>query len=352
MVLHPLSNEVNEMNENRMKILKVFEEGKEQTIGKISEISGMGVSEVLSELREMISDGIIEKVGRTKWVLIAPNALKSTDNPLIPTGVKYLDYAGIVSKLRQAYRMKQNVLLIGPAGVGKTAAIRKVAEMEGVPIRTTNFSLRTREHHFIGRLDTNRDGTLYFKKGPLIHSMEEGGIWYGDEINTAESDCLVRLDSALDFRRVLEVEDEYVEAHPDFWAVASINPLDRYHPGTKELPGQLLSRFPIRIYMDYPPQNTEYSIVKMHAPDISGSGTRFMGYIEIMNQMRGNSDLPYHPTLRESITLAHLLISGVPESTAITMTLVDVYGQWGKTVIRSVKEFLGSRGIKFSGDKT
>ena len=44
-----------------------------------------------------------------------------------------------------------------------------------------------------------------------------------------------------------------VKAKNSWFVVATINPLT--HVGTKELPPQLLSRFPVRIRLDYPSED-------------------------------------------------------------------------------------------------
>ena len=83
-------------------------------------------------------------------------------------------------------------------------------------------------------------------KGLLIKSMREGNMLYLDEINSAEADVLLRLDEALDDRRQIVLKEstgEVVKAKENWFVVATINPLT--HSGTKELPPQLLSRFPV-----------------------------------------------------------------------------------------------------------
>jgi nitric oxide reductase NorQ protein len=329
--------------ELRNKIIEQFTLDKEQTISRLAKSTMTDAADVRAVLSQLKKEAIVDKVGRSGWVLLVPNLKPSNDNPLIPSNVTYIDHSGVLSKLRKAYDMGMHALLIGPAGVGKTAAIQKVAEMAGVPMRTTNFSLRTREHHFIGRLDTKHDGTLYFKRGPLIESMLEGGIWYGDEINTAESDCLVRLDSALDHRRNVEAEGEFYQAAENFWAVSSINPLDRYHPGTKELPGQLLSRYEIKIHVSYPEPQIEYTIIKEHVPKVAEYSTTMMDVLDTFHRLRDSAELPYHPTIRESITVAKLLVAGLTPVQALTMSFVDVYTQWGVSTARQVEEFIQSR---------
>ena len=107
-----------------------------------------------------------------------------------------------------------------------------------------NFSLRTRESHLVGA-KTLSGGSVGFDEGLLVRSMRGGGMLYLDEVNAAEADVLLRLDEALDDRRQLvlkEADGRTVRAAPGWFVVASINPLT--HAGTKELPPQLLSRFP------------------------------------------------------------------------------------------------------------
>lgn len=331
------------MNEEiRTRIMDLFEEEKELSITDISDRSDFSLDDIKKELNLMERQQLIKKLGRRKYIPLF--SLSSDKNPLIPKSEIYFDWNDVVSKLKHCYTHKINTLLIGPKGVGKTAAIRKVAELVGKPLRTVNFSLRTREHHFVGRLDTDENGNLYFKEGPLIKSMRDGGILYLDEINVAESSVLIRLDEALDYRREINVEGQTIKADKDWWVVGSINPLDRYHTGTRELPGQLISRYPARIYMSYPDSSVEYKIVKMHIPEISKDASRFMKLLFSIEQLR-NTDLPYIPSVRESIALAKLLVSGVNEKTAVKMTLIDVYYQFGSEVAQSVTELLHSRGI-------
>ena len=104
---------------------------------------------------------------------------------------------------------------------------------------------------------------MSFNEGILIKSMREGSILYLDEINSAEADVLLRLDEALDDRRQIALKEstgEVVKAKEDWFVIATINPLT--HSGTKELPPQILSRFPVRISLEYPPEDVELSIVK------------------------------------------------------------------------------------------
>ena len=322
-------------------VLQFLAEKKEATAAMITSELKLPSREVASILQQLQREGLVERKDRFTWVSLVDSF---TADPRVPRNIIYHDWNRALSKLRHAYNLKLFALLVGPKGVGKTACILKLAELLGKPVYTVNFSLRTREHHFVGRLDVKPDGTITFKKGPLVEAMETGAILYLDEVNLASPACLIRLDEALDFRRQLNVEDLWIRAHPDFYCIASINPLDRYHAGTQELPGQLISRFPVRIAFDYPEPPVEYQIVKLHVPEISKMAQRFLQVLKVIKQLR-NSDLPYVPSIRESITIAKLITSGTNLESALKMVLVDVYRQWDVETARAVEEILESRGL-------
>lgn len=260
--------------------------------------------------------------------------------------VEFYDYGGFLDVLEKAYRLKLNVLIIGAKGVGKTTMVRKFAQMKGKRLREINFSLRTREHHLLGMMSLN-NGSTEFQLGVIPLSMKEGSILYLDELNAAEADVLLRLDEALDDRRQLtlkEAGDLVIKAHKDWWVVATINPLT--HAGTKELPPQLISRFPIRIYMDYPSPDVEYNILKTHlGDDLDKIEDEIMDVIKLANKLRRSAEageLDYSPSIRETLTYAKLRISGVDKKTALKSVFLDVYGQFGEFQMKKVKEFIGS----------
>ena len=156
------------------------------------------------------------------------------------------------------------VIIIWPKGTGKTTLVREYAMRKSKNLQSINFSLRTRESHLVGTKSLT-DGNIGFDEGILVKSMKEGNILYLDEINAAEADVLLRLDEALDDRRQVILKEsggEIIKAKDSWFVISTINPLT--HVGTKELPPQILSRFPVRVRLDYPPEDIEYQIIKRH----------------------------------------------------------------------------------------
>src|ERR687884_1486243 len=178
--------------------------------------------------------------------------------------INYIDWNNALSVLSKAFETKLFVLIIGPKGTGKTTLVRKFASQMKKELYSVNFSLRTRESHLIGT-KTLEKGQVNFVEGMLVRSMRDGNMLYLDELNAAEPDVLLRLDEALDDRKQLvlkEAEGQIINASDNWFVIATINPLS--HVGTKELPPQLLSRFPVRLRLDYPPEDVELEIIRRH----------------------------------------------------------------------------------------
>src|SRR5919201_5235189 len=179
--------------------------------------------------------------------------------------INYLDWNNALSVLNKAYETGLFALIIGPKGTGKTTLVRGFESQMKKQLYSLNYSRRTRESHLIGT-KTLDSGEISFVEGILVKSMRDGSMLYLDELNAAEADVLLRLDEALDDRKQLvlkEAEGQIVNAAADWFVIATIKPLS--HVGTKELPPQLLSRFPVRVRLEYPPEEVELDIVRRHA---------------------------------------------------------------------------------------
>lgn len=257
--------------------------------------------------------------------------------------MRYVDWNGSLPVLARARESGLFAIIIGPKGTGKTTLVRQFADSAGARLESVNFSLRTRESHLVGTKTLN-GGTVSFDEGLLVRSMRQGGILYLDEINSAEADVLLRLDEALDDRRQLvlkESDGQTIRAHTDWFVVATINPLT--HHGTKELPQQLLSRFPVRISLEYPPEDVEMQIVKKY---VSGShdadiqqGIKLAG---MLRQAAAVEELFYSPSMRETIAFGRLLDAGMKPKQAAGIVFGNVYTQWGNIEYQKVSDIIAS----------
>ncbi|NIP61968.1 MAG: AAA domain-containing protein [Nitrosopumilaceae archaeon] len=257
--------------------------------------------------------------------------------------VSYLDWNNSLKILNKAYEAGLFVLVIGPKGTGKTSLVRDFAKSKNSKLDSINFSLRTRESHLVGS-KTLTEGTVSFEEGILLKSMREGNVLYLDEINSAEADVLLRLDEALDDRRQVILKEstgEVITAKENWFVIATINPLT--HSGTKELPPQLLSRFPVRIRLEYPPEDIELEIIKKHVSD-ADEDTIKQG-IKLANTLRQAAaveELFYSPSLRETISFGKLVSAEVTPKEAANIVFGNVYSQWGQVEYQKVSDIISS----------
>jgi len=255
----------------------------------------------------------------------------------------YLDWNNSIDILNSAFEKGLFVLIIGPKGTGKTSLVMEYAIQKSKKLESINFSLRTRESHLIGTKSLV-EGNIGFDEGVLIKSMKEGSILYLDELNAAEADVLLRLDEALDDRRQIilkESDGQVIKADDSWFTIATINPLT--HVGTKELPPQLLSRFPVRIRLDYPPEDVEYKIIKKHVKNLYE--TEILQGIKLANTLRQASaveELYYSPSIRETIAYAKLLEGGSSAKEAAKIVFGNVYSQWGNVEFQKVNDIITS----------
>ena len=138
-----------------------------------------------------------------------------------------------------------------------------------------------------------------------------------------------------------ESTGEIVNAKENWFVIATINPLT--HSGTKELPPQLLSRFPVRINLEYPPEKVEVEIVKKY---VSGNHeSDLIQGIKLANTLRQAAaveELFYAPSLRETIAFGKLLDGGVSAKEAAMIVFGNVYTQWGNIEYQKVSDIITS----------
>src|ERR1051326_4840177 len=262
-----------------------------------------------------------------------------------PNEIVYLDWNNALNIIEKAYRSGLFVLIIGPKGTGKTTLVRKFATHMKKQLYSVNFSLRTRESHLVGSKSLEQ-GDVSFVEGILVRSMREGTMLYLDELNAAEADVLLRLDEALDDRRQLvlkEAEGQVINATADWFVIATINPLS--HVGTKELPPQVLSRFPFRLRLDYPPEDIELEIINQHTTVDSAKiddVKRAIKLAKVLREAAALEELYYSPSLRETIAFAKLLNTGIMSKQAAEIVYANVYDQWGEVEYRKVMDMITS----------
>src|ERR671932_1081904 len=257
----------------------------------------------------------------------------------------YLDWSNALDILQKSYRSGLFVLIIGPKDTGKTTLVRRFAFQMEKDLDSVNFSLRTRESHLVGSRTLDK-GEINFVEGVLVKSMRNGTLLYLDEPNAAEADVLLRLDEALDDRRQLvlkEAEGQIVKAVENWFVIATINLFSRV--GKKELPPQLLSRFPVRMRLKSPPVDVELDIVRRHVTIDESKVKDIKHAIQLAKNLREAAaveELYYSPSIRETIAFAKMLNTGLSGKRTAEVVYANTYDQWGQVEYQKVMDMITS----------
>ena len=141
------------------------------------------------------------------------------------------------------------VMLVGPAGGGKTTSAEHVAQALGLPFYS-NGAL-TGAHELTGY----KDGAGHYHSTPFRQAFEHGGLYLMDETDRSDAAAPVTLNSAI-ANGFMGFPDraEPVRAHPDFVPMIAANTYgrgaDRIYVGANQLDGSTTDRF-VTLDWDY-----------------------------------------------------------------------------------------------------
>ena len=166
-----------------------------------------------------------------------------------------------------------NVLMVGPAGCGKTHLAAQAARALGRDFASISCSAGMSEGQLLGRLlPTGDAGRFVYSRSEFLRIYEDGGVFLIDEIDAADSNTLLVLNAALANGHVPvpnRLEKPVATRHPDAVILAAANTFgtgaDRLYVGRAQLDESTLDRFRAgTVEIDYAP-----SLEEALCPDVS-----------------------------------------------------------------------------------
>lgn len=141
------------------------------------------------------------------------------------------------------------IMMVGPAGAGKTSIGEAVSKALGLPFYITSTVFDT--HELLGFTD----GTGNYHSTPFRMAFEHGGVWIADEIDAWDAAALLSINSALANGFVTFPDNQIpVKRHANFRMLATANTFgkgaDRVYIGRNELDAASLDRYAV-IEIDY-----------------------------------------------------------------------------------------------------
>lgn len=163
---------------------------------------------------------------------------------------------------------RRNILLVGPAGCGKTYLGKLTADAMSVYFGTMSCTAGMSEAHLVGRNIPNlTTGRAEFQGTEFLKCYEEGGVFLLDEIDAADSNLLLIVNAALANGRCnvpARMDNPYAIRHPDFVMMATANTFgrgaNRMYAGRNALDEATLDRFRIGTVECYYDEKVEEAV--------------------------------------------------------------------------------------------
>ncbi len=198
-----------------------------------------------AQIKTLVKETLHELCGTTlPTILITPdNAPKTTHSAFKPVCARIL--------------LGLPVLLTGPAGCGKTHLAEQVASELNLEFGMLSCSEGMSESHLLGYLLPTKTGSIEYTPSVFVRLYSEGGLMLLDELDAADPNTLLVLNSALANGKLFVPQAGRTFAmHEDFRIIATANTFGvgatGIYAGRNRLDAATLDRFRAGIVaMDY-----------------------------------------------------------------------------------------------------
>lgn len=155
-----------------------------------------------------------------------------------------------------------NVMMVGPAGCGKTFLGKKIAEALKLNFSSISCSAGMSESQLAGwLLPVGKSGTFEYVPSPFVEMYEKGGVFLLDEVDAADPNTLTFINKAIandSFFLPQRHKKPEVVRHKNFVCLAAANTYgtgaDAMYVGRNQLDAATLDRFRAgMVIMDYSP---------------------------------------------------------------------------------------------------
>lgn len=273
------------------------------------------------ETEELFESAIKDKLDQYG---IIPNrvelVIKNTGKPDVVIGQQHKQFADILTCVKAGV----NVALVGPAGSGKTTAVKAVAEALGLPFYTKSVSAQTGTHEFFGYQDAagNYVPTLFRK------AYEGGGVFLLDEFDAGNPNVLAALNQAT-ANGECAFADRMVDKHEDFVVVMAGNTFghgaNSEYVGRNKIDAATLDRFAF-IHFEYD-EDFEATLCP---------NKEWVATVQKLRACARTKKIRAIISPRASINGARLLANGMPKSKVLDLVVYKGLAADEVTMLKSV----------------
>jgi MoxR-like ATPase len=262
--------------------------------------------------REELLDGL--DVGAQRKVLV----IERPDHSSIEVEGHHQTFEDLLLVVSQ----RDHVMLVGPAGTGKTSGAKSVAKALGLAWSYWASNPRVTASALLGFMDANGQ----YVRTQFREAYEHGGVFILDEVDNAAPDLLTALNGAIE-NGAASFPDGIIERHPDFVVVATANTYgkgaDRIYSGRQQLDGATLDRF---IVLDW---GYDLSLERQLAGDDD-----WTDYVQAVREVVEKNTIREVVSMRASIKGGRYLALGWPWSKVESTIL---YRGWNRDSLAKVE---------------
>ncbi|MBE3098152.1 MAG: AAA family ATPase [Planctomycetes bacterium] len=160
-------------------------------------------------------------------------------------GRVHFQFQALMEFVQEGHR---NILMVGPAGSGKTTLAKSMAEALQLPFGFISLSAGVTETHLLGRVLPKADGSWGHVPTRFVEVYEGGGVFLLDEMDGADSNVLVAINAAMANGLLCNpVTGQVHVRHKDCYILAAGNTWgrggDAQYVGRNQLDAATLDRF-------------------------------------------------------------------------------------------------------------
>lgn len=239
-----------ETGEKPVKEVNMDDIGKQlaQLIGQL----GGGKGAVDEELvKELIQEELKKNINRIEVL--------ASNGQVIPVGIQHFMFECIfrVASIqdidqvtKEAIARPLDMMLVGPAGSGKTHVCKAIAVALGIPYKTISVGGQTTKSDLIGYMDAHGK----YVETELYRAYKFGGVFLMDEMDAGNANTLTILNAMLANGSYTFPNGEAVARHADFICIGAANTFgrgaDRMYVGRNEQDAAGRDRF-VYVNFDY-----------------------------------------------------------------------------------------------------
>ncbi|WP_210407938.1 AAA family ATPase [Allokutzneria sp. NRRL B-24872] len=287
-----------------------------EVLKTIPEVVATSAAEALKTIGEALREEQAKAIGTIRGVVerevdqlleeFTPNVVQVVlpEGGVIDLGT---DSHAVLPDLLTALHARCHVLLVGPAGTGKSMLAKQAAQALGLDFQALSLGPTTPMSKVFGYFDAH--GTYH--DTPFRRAFEHGGVMLLDEIDNGHPGLLAELNQALALG-TCAFADGMVVAHADFRLVATGNTYgtgaDRNYVGRQTLDAATLDRF---VVVDVPiDEKLEERLALRHAPSHRDAVRELLQLVRGLRAKAAEKQLPVMFSPRTTIDGAKLIEAG------------------------------------------